>query len=125
MKRLGMLKPNSQDLVSAMKKVVEDGEYRFILSGSLLGTTISNILLSPVGYMDIVTMFPLDFEEFLWNKGVKEDVIRKLKECFLKKEAVDTTINDLSLSYFREYVLIGGMPEALAKFMETKNLHSV
>ncbi len=125
LKRLGRLKSTSQDLLTAIKKVVEGGEYRFILSGSLLGATISNILLSPVGYLDILTMYPIDFEEYLWNKGVKEEVIAKLECCFSKKEAVDENINQLFLNYFKEYVLIGGMPEAVNAFLETKNLYSV
>ena len=72
LKSKGKLPSKSQDIISAMKSLVAKGQYRFILSGSLLGVAIKDINLNPTGYMDEYKMYPLDFEEFLWAKGVGE-----------------------------------------------------
>lgn len=119
------LDPNSQDLITAMKPLVKEGMYRFILSGSLLGVTLNTIVLNPTGYMDIKVMYPLDFEEFLWAKGVGKDSIEYLRRCFLDKQEVDEEINRIMLNYFKEYVLIGGMPKAVVNYFETKNIYHV
>ncbi len=125
LKNEGKIEPGSQDVITAMKALVIDGRYRFILSGSMLGTTLNDILLTPTGYMDIINMYPLDFEEYLWAKGVGEDAISYVKKCFVNKEMVDEPTNRLFLDYFREYVLIGGMPEAVTTFLKSQNLHLV
>ena len=115
----------SQDIISAMKEIVEEGKYRFILSGSLLGVTLTNIILNPMGYMDIYDMYPLDFEEYLWAKDVAKETINYLRNCFEKKEKVDEMVNNLFLDYFREYSIIGGMPEIVNSFIENRNLYQV
>lgn len=125
LKKNGQLPANSQDIISAMKSLVEKGQYRFILSGSLLGTILKGINLNPTGYLDEYKMYPLDFEEYLWAKGVGDILISHIKECFEKKTPVDEAINDLLLTYFREYVLVGGMPEAVESFLKTNNLYLV
>lgn len=121
----GKLDLTTSDIITAMKYCVLDGKYRFILSGSLLGATLNNILLYPVGYMDAIQMYPLDFEEYLWARGVGELAINHIKDCFEKQVEVDSSINKIFLDYFKEYVLIGGMPEVVSNFMENKNLHLV
>lgn len=121
----GKLDSTTSDIITAMKYYVLDGKYRFILSGSLLGATLNNILLYPVGYMDTIQMYPLDFEEYLWARGVGELAINHIKDCFEKQVEVDISINKVFLDYFREYVLIGGMPEVVSNFMDNKNLHLV
>ena len=110
------------DVVTLMKSASLKGEYRFILSGSLLGVTLNSVVLNPLGYMDKLTMHPLDFEEYLWAKEVGEEVISYLKGCFEREEPVDEDINRRLLDYFREYVLIGGMPEAVQSFVSDKNV---
>lgn len=125
LRKSGRLPIDSQDIITAMKEMVQEGEYRFIMSGSLLGVTVRDINLVPVGYLDQHKMYPLDFEEFLWAKGVGEAAISHAKECFEKKAPVDPEINKLLLRYFREYVLVGGMPEAVQAFVEKKNLYLV
>ncbi len=125
LKRANRLSPNTQDIITAMKSLVETSKYRFILSGSMLGTILQDINLNPTGYLDEYKMYPLDFEEFLWAKDVGELAISHIKDCFEKKMPVDESINRLFLSYFREYVLIGGMPEAVNAFIDTKNLYLV
>ena len=125
LKSKGKLPSKSQDIITAMKSLVAKGQYRFILSGSLLGVAIKDINLNPTGYMDEYKMYPLDFEEFLWAKGVGEQVINYLKNCFEKRVPVDNSINEMFLKYFREYVLVGGMPEAVDAFINKNNLYLV
>ena len=125
LKNSGHLPPNSQDIISAMKSLVEKGTYRFILSGSLLGVIVKDIVLNPTGYLDEYKMYPLDFEEFLWAKGIGEIAINHVFKCFNDKTPVDEKINELFLKVFREYVLVGGMPEAVDAFIRTNNLHLV
>ena len=114
-----------QDIISAMKKMCMDQKYRFILSGSLLGVTLNNVILGPLGYLDVIEMYPLDFEEYLWAKGVGGESISYLKQCFEEKKEVDPSINRYFLDAFREYVLIGGMPAAVNMFCESKNVKRV
>lgn len=121
----GIISSTSLDIVSAMKPLVEEGDYRFILSGSLLGVELNDQLLTPTGYMEEITMFPLDFEEYLWAKGVGDISINYLKKCFEATEEVDSHTNDMMLKNFKEYVLIGGLPEAVKTFLKTKNLYLV
>ena len=125
LKENGTLSPKTQDILTAMKALVEDGRYRFILSGSLLGILINDVVLNPTGYVDEYKMYPLDFEEFLWAKNVGQESIEYVKNCFINKEVVDEEINSLFHAYFKEYVLLGGMPEAVKIFKETLNLHLV
>ena len=125
LKRDGKLSTLSQDIISAMKSIVQQGEYRFILSGSLLGVTIKDINLNPTGYLDEIKMYPLDFEEYLWAKGVGNLVITHIKDCFENKTPVDEEVNKMLLKLFREYVIVGGMPEAVETIVNTNNLYHV
>ena len=125
LKENGMLSPKSQDIITAMKSLVKEGNYRFILSGSLLGVTIRDINLNPTGYLDEIKMYPLDFEEYLWAKGVGDLVIKHIKDCFDNKKTVDEEVNKMLLKLFREYVIVGGMPEAVQAFIDTKNFYHV
>ncbi|MBQ4256005.1 MAG: AAA family ATPase [Bacilli bacterium] len=125
LKDKGELPPNSQDILTAMKALVSKGQYRYILSGSLLGITVKDVVLNPTGYLDEYKMYPLDFEEFLWAKGVGEIAIEHVKKCFIEKTPIDPAINETLLSYFREYVLVGGMPEAVMAYTEKNNLFVV
>ena len=113
------------DILTIMKPLSIEGKYRFILSGSLLGTTINNVVLNPLGYMDVVKMYPLDFEEYLWSKGVGNTAIDYIKTCFENLTPVDESINKQFLDYFREYVLIGGLPEVVESFKEKINIKFV
>lgn len=125
LKENGTLSSLSQDIISAMKQMVEYGEYRFILSGSLLGVTIKDITLNPTGYLDEYKMYPMDFEEYLWARGVGQIAIDHVKKCFIEKTPVDSSVHSMLLKYFREYVLIGGLPEAVEIFLSTKNFYNV
>jgi len=113
------------DLVALMKFLVMEGSYRFILSGSLLGVTITDTVSWPTGYMTSFMMYPLDFEEFLWANGVNEDVIANVKDCFAKKIPVDDYIHAKFMDLFRRYVLIGGMPAAVQSYIDHNDLNMV
>ena len=125
LKKKGDLSVLSQDIITAMKSIVDKGLYRFILSGSLLGVAIKDIVLNPTGYLDTYKMYPLDFEEFLWAKGVGDAVISHVRDCFRERKPSDDAVNTMLLRYFREYVLVGGMPEAVEAFVSRNNLFLV
>lgn len=106
-----------KDLVTRIKFWVEDGRFRYILSGSLLGVELKNLRSVPVGYVEEYTMYPLDFEEFLVASGVTEDVISHLKNCFDKKQEVGELIHSKIMKHFYRYLVIGGMPEAVNEYV--------
>lgn len=114
-----------KELITQIKYLVQDGTYHYILSGSLLGTVFKDILSAPVGYLDILSMYPLDFEEFAWANGVSEKVIDALRKSFLQKAPVDDFIHARMLALFELYLIVGGMPAVVATYLETKNLRRV
>ena len=108
--------------MTRIKFLVDGGTYRFIMSGSLLGVELHNLRSAPVGYVEILDMFPLDFEEFLLANGIGENVIQKLKECFENRNPVDEFIHKKMLDILYLYLLVGGMPEAVVNYIETNNI---
>jgi len=114
-----------KEIVTAIKFLVEEGSYRYILSGSLLGVDLKDIRSVPVGYMDIMEMYPLDFEEFILANGVAPHIIEALKNAFNTKIPVQDIINDKMLELFRLYLIVGGMPAAVVKYLNTNNLQEV
>ena len=114
-----------RELITQIKYLVQDGTYDYILSGSLLGTVFKDIISVPVGYMDIVEMYPLDFEEFAEANGVGSKVIDALRNAFEKKEPVDSFLHKRMMALFELYLIVGGMPAAVSTYLETKNLRKV
>ena len=115
----------AKDVVTRIKFWVDDGRFRFILSGSLLGIELQNIRSAPVGYLNELEMFPLDFEEFLKASSVKAETIAHLKSCFEKVEPVGEVINDKMMEHFRRYLVVGGMPDAVKEYVITGNIARV
>ena len=113
------------EIVTAIKFLVEEGSYRYILSGSLLGVDLKDIRSVPVGYMDIVQMYPLYFEEFALANRVSPNVIDALREAFEEKRPVDAVVHERMMALFRLYLVVGGMPAAVMKYLETNNLRDV
>ena len=113
------------DIVTAIKFLVDDGSYRYILSGSLLGVELKDIRSVPVGYMGVKEMFPLDFEEFISCVGINENVIATIKESWTKRQPVDDFIHNKMMELFRLYLIVGGMPAAVSKYLESNNLQEV
>ena len=113
---------------ASLKPFAEDGRYDVIGTGSLLGIKGYNRKKGkgvPTGSEHIVYMYPLDFEEFLWAKGVGEDVIDYLRVCFKNEEPIRPAIHELMLRYYREYLCVGGMPEAVNVFLATSDMNAV
>ena len=111
---------------TALKFLASDPRYDFIASGSLLGLEygedgdegVEVPESIPVGYESEIVMYPLDFEEYLWAKGYSGKHVEQLKGYFDKKERVPDFINEKMESLFREYIVVGGMPEVVAAFVE-------
>lgn len=114
-----------ENIITAIKFLVDDGRFRYILSGSLLGVELKDIRSVPVGYMGIKDVFPLTFKEFIVNVGVSKNVISSLKDSYLNRREIDPVINERLLSLFRLYTIIGGMPAAVQTYLDTKNLNNV
>ena len=113
------------DIVTAIKFLVDDGSYRYILSGSLLGIELKDLRSEPVGYMGVKDMYPLDFEEFISCVGINDTVIGALREAWQNRTAVDEFIHGKILELFRLYLVVGGMPAAVNKYLESNNLQEV
>lgn len=119
---------------TAIKFLMEEHEYDFIESGSLLGINYKggededegDIVASyPVGFEERINMYPLDFEEFLWALGITREVIDLLKECYVNRTAVPALIHQQMMKYFRQYLVVGGMPEAVQKFVTDEDFQKV
>ena len=96
-------------------------EYHIIVAGSLLGVAVNRKTFSfPVGKVDMKTMYPMDFEEFLLAFG-EHELISKIKECFSSDTNMPFVIHDSALSYYRQYLVVGGMPECVDKYVATKD----
>ena len=113
------------EIVTAIKFLVEEGSYRYVLSGSLLGVEIKNLRSAPVGYMDVKDMYPLDLEEFATTVGINDRIIDALRKHFTEGTAVDEFIHEKMMEVFRLYLIVGGMPAAVDKYLATNNLQDV
>ena len=117
---------------TALKFLAEDGRFDVITSGSLLGLTYGEDddenteapLSVPTGYETFLMMYSLDFEEFIWAEGY-ENSIPYLKEFFDKKEKVPSVLNDKFETLFREYMVVGGMPEVVSDYVENHDFTRV
>ena len=114
-----------KEIVTAIKFLVDEGSYRYILSGSLLGVELKDIRSVPVGYMVIYEMFPMDFFEFCRANRVSEQILEKLKDCFEKRISIDPLIHEKMMDLFRLYLIVGGMPATVQRYMDTNNLNEV
>ena len=114
-----------KEIVTKIKFLVEDKRYRYILSGSLLGVEIINLKSAPVGYLQTLNMYPMDFEEFLQIFNVEETIINNLRNCFLTKTKVDEIIHNKIMEMFNIYMIIGGMPAAVERYRNTENIDEV
>lgn len=113
------------EIVTAIKFLVEDGTYRYILSGSLLGVHLNDLRSQPVGYMGVKEMYPLDFKEFITNIGMPEHIIDTVKEAWMNRSAVDEVVHAKLMELFRLYLIVGGMPAAVNAYIQTNNLQEV
>lgn len=110
---------------TALKFLVEDGRFDYICSGSLLGVNYKSIPSLPVGYESTIYMYPMDFEEFCIANSVQPEIFAYLKDCYEGKTMVRQVIHDTMLNLFKFYIIVGGMPDAVRTFVETKDIGKV
>ncbi len=113
------------DVVTLIKSLVDEGSYRYALSGSLLGVELNNLRSEPVGYMDVKDMYPLDLQEFFAAIGMLPQVIDNLRQCWTEIKPVDDFVHERLLQAFRLYLVVGGMPQAVQAYLDTNNLQNV
>ena len=106
---------------TAIKFLVEDGQYDYIESGSLLGINYKDVSSYPVGFEHELDMYPLDFEEFLWACNVSQDVVGRLRECYENVCPVPDFLHDQIMERYRQYLIVGGMPEVVATFLSNED----
>lgn len=111
-----------KELATKVKFWVDEGSFRYIFSGSLLGVELKNITSAPVGYLKTLTMYPMDFEEFLQIYNFTDSLKESLHMSFAERIPVDDTVHSRMMQIFNTYLNVGGMPAAVQKFSETKNL---
>lgn len=113
------------EAITSLKFWADDNRYDVIASGSLLGIDYKRSSSYPVGYVDYLKMHGLDFEEFLWGLGISDDLIGSIKDHYLQKEPVPAAIHSQIMDYYRQYIAIGGMPEAVQKYVDSKDFREV
>lgn len=113
------------EMVTTIKFLVDEGSYRYVMSGSLLGVELKDLRSVPVGYMGELELYPLDLEEFAKALGISEEVMGHLKECYENQTPVDAFIHKKMLEMVTLYMIVGGMPSAVQKYLDTNNLRSV
>ena len=109
-------------LMTMLKFLSQEGKYRFIASGSQLGVALAQTPSVPIGSIEVQQMYPLDFEEFLWATGISREWIAHIREAFERGEALDESTHELLLKRFQYYLLIGGLPEAVNKYLADRNM---
>ena len=96
-------------------------DYHIIAAGSLLGVAVNRQQFSfPVGKADIKTLYPMDMEEFLLACN-EDDLLSQIKTCFHEDKPLPSALHDMAMEYYRKYLVVGGMPECVSKFLETKD----
>lgn len=111
-------------LLTMLKPLKAEARYRYICSGSLLGITLQHTFI-PMGSIDEVKMFPMDFEEFLLANNVGKDVISYLRKCFVDQTPPSEGIHKTILGLFKRYLLSGGLPDSVKAFVEAKNVYTM
>ena len=110
------------EIVTKIKFWVDEGSFKYVMSGSLLGVELNNIASAPVGYLTVLRMYPMDFEEFMIANRISQSTLEMLKE---KYETLDAFIHEKLLSLFFVYLIVGGMPDAVKTYIGTKDIRQV
>lgn len=108
------------DVVTMAKFLVEDGRYDYIFTGSMLGTELRKVRSFPVGYATELRMYPLDFEEFCWAIGISDAALEAVKLAYNERKPVDDYLHEAMMRNFRAYIVCGGMPEVVQRFLDNK-----
>lgn len=118
----------------SLKYFYQDGRYEVMCTGSLLGVNgyktpeeekEEKEASIPVGFEDIIDMYPMDFEEWLWANGIKDIHFNYLKKCLSSEEPVEEAIHDRLNELLHQYIVVGGMPEVVSTFLDTKQIGRV
>lgn len=109
-------------LLTLVKFLMMEKRFTYVASGSLLGVTLKNTQSLPIGSLDIVRMYPMDFEEFLYANGVGEIAVEAMKENFNNHQALSDAMHDKVLDLFKKYILVGGLPKAVETFVDSRNI---
>lgn len=109
------------DALTSLKFLAESFPCDIICSGSMLGVAIANSTSFPVGYIETWQMYPLSFMEFIEALGMKENIIQSLSDCLLNNLPVMEVLHNKMNDLFKEYMVVGGMPEVVNKYIETKS----
>ena len=114
-----------KEIVTKIKFLVEEGSFKYVFSGSLLGVELTGLKSAPVGYLNTIEMFPLDFEEYIVALNIKRETINKLKKSFDEKIKVDEFVHGRMIEVFKSYLLVGGMPEAVVSYVNEADYNKV
>ena len=109
-------------LLTLLKFLREDGRYRYAASGSLLGVTLKKSTSIPLGSIDILKMYPLDFEEFLIANDFGVAAIDALRKCFEESRSVPEGVHSRVMDLYKRYLLVGGLPEAVSAYLTSHDL---
>lgn len=110
---------------TALKFLAIDGRFDVVASGSMLGIHYKDVPSYPVGYVNYLELYSMDFEEFLWANGVKTSSVADICEYFEKREPVPDAMHEKMMELFREYIVVGGMPRVVLEFVNTHNFAKV
>lgn len=114
-----------KDILTSIKFLVDDGRFKYILSGSLLGVEICGLKSAPVGYLKTIRMYPLSFKEFLQLFNIQDEIIDTLRDAYTNRKEVDSYIHERMMNLFNLYMIIGGMPAAVDAYLKTNNIDDV
>ncbi|MBQ3002405.1 MAG: AAA family ATPase, partial [Clostridia bacterium] len=108
--------------LTSLKYFCEEApEYHIIVAGSLLGVAVNRAQFSfPVGKVDIKTLYPMDMEEFMLAMG-EDALVAKIKECFDNDSPMPSALHEAALQLYRQYLVVGGMPECVTQYVQTKD----
>lgn len=109
-------------LLTLVKFLMAEKKFTYIASGSLLGVTLKNTQSVPVGSLEILHMFPMDFEEFLYANGVGKIAVESMREAFNKLQSLPDAIHNKIMDLFKKYLIVGGLPKAVETFVESCNI---
>ncbi len=109
-------------LLTLAKFLMADNRFTYIASGSQLGVALKSTQSIPIGSIRIEHMYPMDFEEFLIANGVGKPALDSMRNSFHNNEALSTSLHEKMLDFFKKYLLVGGMPDAVNKYLENRNI---
>ena len=110
------------EAITALKFLEKEKDFDLIVSGSMLGIDYKRPTSYPVGSIQYIDMFSLNFREFLYAAGINDDIINTLKEYYDSKTVVPWAIHDKMMEYLRLYMIIGGMPEVVSLYFESDSI---